>query len=1395
MASAVRQPSSSFHRSQSTPDLLSASTKSPPSAISSIDSSPRAFSLKFKTLPSLPAFDVPSFDLDDFELTLSGFGAEKAPPRRPPATETVVEIKAEAVAAATQAETVTRTRSMIDRPRSWLPSVKSSPNVRASQSPRPKRLSKDYVANAPETSSLEPKALERSRTIESFADFAKRSWISTSRSPSPPSKADRERGSDRMTGERNGASKSQSGPASQTVSGDRSGAKPEGDDGLAATESPSSKSRAFNRASIYLTRMKQKPQSVFSKGPSPAPLSASAARSCVSAADLNSTAPSALSATTNNALVTASTTAAPSPAPAPPRAIVTKLTTSTAPASNGSHSSIDSPRHSSSQTSSLDTTATTAASDDATPSSADRGASMPHPTSRDPLWATFRTLDVEFTKFAARNSTAARMGVVRSTLVPFLRSTAHHPSNSNRTILSLEDIDRRATILNKWWNGLLEMLDAGQSRLGVSLYGAAMGGGGILGQQPMMTTSLQPVAGVDRPTLLETTTMIMMRPEWRAITSYFQPLEQRSPVERVRARSSTQSTDDAPDSSANFLAESAEHNVRTMFVTNLLTQMALVVEKMSMRHAPLSLVNWCGKACAYAFFFVPGIADVLVRLWTVNGDVMRRVADEFGLPRRSKGESDDIVALFPPHLGKLGWTSGKTLGDKLRQAAKLPLLSARIPWHGPWISRWRGGDTDLFFIFCKYYYILADEFMPVGLPLVEKARAPAFVLLHAHLLSILDSTIHRQASIEAMLGPPLTDGLHGADTALMGLPLPSNLLKGMDENRMIILLKDMLSENSIGVAAGIKHTFAEAFLATAKAATKRTSRYEHAACFILCDFLEEVLVTLDAFQNTANSSIATSPSEEAFPAFDEVVSPSFDYIDWPFWFDVGKMIMNSNNTMSEIRIISFLYAVWDAITADPLRKEAICFGWLLTEEAFEKFFNHWCPMVRAYYMRLVCWRVCRDSGSPNELDAKIFILVSQRLKTVWSHFLWLQQTAEKEHRMPPSTAPCYPTPGKRFLIIRTEIPPVQPALLPGFDSFSSSFPGSDMISDFRGSVSANSNSSTASARTESISTVYKKKWSLLGRVLSLTATQANMGFGNVAIGGKRTWDDELEQARRETAASRAAAATTRSGPPPPPKQGAPSVVTPSSDSGSSTGSAPVFDAATFVFRFALTWQGQNGPGGGSPSRDRIITRPRLPAPAQSKVSARSAALLANGSIGGGSAIRNDSPPPISAGLPPPTRRISGVTQTGLVSEARNARPLSASLETETEKRVDKRLSLGVNVTAVHVVDKMAYDDDRLDIQSPIRLSGIDSDESERGRSFDMDSDVGRTQLASVSAVRPTGIYTSGAVYAGRALAEWGMVVSECNSFVDRRRDEGVLGLSDVEIPTLGVEGLGIRQRA
>jgi hypothetical protein len=153
--------------------------------------------------------------------------------------------------------------------------------------------------------------------------------------------------------------------------------------------------------------------------------------------------------------------------------------------------------------------------------------------------------------------------------------------------------------------------------------------------------------------------------------------------------------------------------------------MSFVVDKMSLRHAPASLVTFCGKATAYAFFFVPGIAEILVRIWKLQAETLRRTADELGLPRRpSKADMDEVVASFPAHIQSLGWSSVKSMSAKLRQRPDLPIVAEKIPWYGPWVARWCGRDSDLFFVFVKHYHILAEDFLPSGLSLDSKARSP-----------------------------------------------------------------------------------------------------------------------------------------------------------------------------------------------------------------------------------------------------------------------------------------------------------------------------------------------------------------------------------------------------------------------------------------------------------------------------------------------------------------------------------------------------------------------------------------------------------------------------------------------------------------------------------------------
>jgi len=222
------------------------------------------------------------------------------------------------------------------------------------------------------------------------------------------------------------------------------------------------------------------------------------------------------------------------------------------------------------------------------------------------------------------------------------------------------------------------------------------------------------------------------------------------------------------------------------------------------------------------------------------------------------------------------------------------------------------------------------------------------VLVQTQVLNVLDSTIHRQPI--ATEPPPVTfdDVLAGADATAAALPLPSaNSARLMGENRLIMLLRDFLSERPSEYDLA-RMTFAETFGKIMQATARRTSIFHHNACFVLCDFMEEALVI--------------------YVRFHYAHALESDFIDWRFWLDVCKKMLESQNTMSEIRLFAFLYGTWNAITNSEHRKEVVCLEWLLEEETFDKFFNHWCPMVRAYYMRLICWRLCREYGEATDID-------------------------------------------------------------------------------------------------------------------------------------------------------------------------------------------------------------------------------------------------------------------------------------------------------------------------------------------------------------------------------------------------------------------------------------------
>ena len=500
---------------------------------------------------------------------------------------------------------------------------------------------------------------------------------------------------------------------------------------------------------------------------------------------------------------------------------------------------------------------------------------------------------------------------MRDALLPFLQK---YNSHSSSLYIRPEDLDRRANILDRWWAGLLELI------------------------QGTLSSSM---SGTDRLVILEAIVGLMERSEWRLHPSEFSPLFGRPlPTQHQRRRST--STNSSTDS--DFLRESVIHNTRNIFVRNIISQVAFSVEKMSLRTVPASVVAFSGKTLAYAFFLCPGIAKILIYLWKIPKTVISRVLQSY----RTGGSHEDksheaVLAKFPSFLHDLGSKSTIWAGRHMPKPT-VPIEISHISWFGSWTERWSGRESDLFYVFAKYYHILLAEFLSTKNSRSERLCAPGVLFIQSQILVNLDATLHRQANSQSssLSSRPYTsfdEVLAETDVNVSALSfLPPNSVRQIAENRLILLIREFLSEDKPESALS-RLCFAEVFGDVLRAAASQVSAYDQSACSVLCDFLEEAFLILSRFEKST--------------------ALNRQIIDWPFWHRACKRMLQSHNIATETRLYSFLYTIWGLISRDQRLKADFCFNFLLDPDFFMGKFSHWCPMVRAYYMRLLCWRITR----------------------------------------------------------------------------------------------------------------------------------------------------------------------------------------------------------------------------------------------------------------------------------------------------------------------------------------------------------------------------------------------------------------------------------------------------
>lgn len=223
--------------------------------------------------------------------------------------------------------------------------------------------------------------------------------------------------------------------------------------------------------------------------------------------------------------------------------------------------------------------------------------------------------------------------------------------------------------------------------------------------------------------------------------------------------------------------------------------------------------------------------------------------------------------------------------------------------------------------------------------------------------------------------------------------------------------------------------------------------YDVDRCVMACDLAEEWIYSVAAVRAT-----------KACPA---LVSFRSLTLDWDIWILVMKRMLSTDNIHTEIRALSFLYNVWpylpnsdsqalssasnsnESLTtksssensripitpmmqssvpsmpdSEPKTTVNVLTEWLLSTKIWLKFFCHWCPLVRSYYHRLVCYRMAsvgEESGSWF-LDVESVQCISESRKLLQHRlvttFLWCNILSENT-KMRPEVVPSLPMPRMR----------------------------------------------------------------------------------------------------------------------------------------------------------------------------------------------------------------------------------------------------------------------------------------------------------------------------------------------------------------------------------------------
>ncbi|KAH3660364.1 hypothetical protein OGAPHI_006950 [Ogataea philodendri] len=418
------------------------------------------------------------------------------------------------------------------------------------------------------------------------------------------------------------------------------------------------------------------------------------------------------------------------------------------------------------------------------------------------------------------------------------------------------------------------------------------------------------------------------------------------------------------------IAKSTQSELKSKHDAQLLETFEFCIARLDLKNISLPINAFVGKIFAYAFIKLPDISRGLlfllnsrVRNYKEFHDlVVSNKSPHHPISEVNKSDFDTVIGstltFFPAHLHPL-INSAKT-PRKTRYKLETKFLNSISPPsekingisdpRGLWCSRWASLDNiDLFCSFMRHYLTLVSFSMQQTRPLTaqEVYALPGFPCLITHVFEIID--FHVFQSTKHPNVPSLESQV-------------SKILK---------LLRDFLMNPRHEYEAALSMGFLQCMDNALKLIFYKTTIFQ----------MERVDLCFDIWMNLIKSIKVTTPF-------------LLQAIDWKFWINTVLKMLHSQFINCELKALSIFYQIWDyiptnqALEADWVsnKNESLKYNltvYLTNPENWTKFFGHYLPLVRCYYIKLLVWKVLGlDCLNLNMDGTFVDVLTAKRIQAI-----------------------------------------------------------------------------------------------------------------------------------------------------------------------------------------------------------------------------------------------------------------------------------------------------------------------------------------------------------------------------------------------------------------------------